>query len=43
MQDLLIGAAILVALIVLDVCAQRFGVDTRYGADMREPPNVWWF
>ena len=37
MSDLLLGAAILAALILLDLLAMRFGVDTR-----RDESSVWW-
>lgn len=36
MQDLLIFLAMLAGVLLLDLAATRFGVDTR------EPPDVWW-
>jgi hypothetical protein len=36
MHDLLILAALVVVVVVLDLAALRFGVDTR------EPPDAWW-
>jgi hypothetical protein len=36
MHELLIAAGILVALVVLDLLANRFGVDSR------QPPDAWW-
>ena len=36
MQDVLIFVAMLACLLVLDLAATRFGVDTR------EPPDAWW-
>ncbi len=36
MHDLLLGVAILVAFVALDILAMRFGVDSRH------PPDAWW-
>jgi hypothetical protein len=40
MQELLIGAALVLGLVVLDVLALRFGVDTR--PRVESPPEAWW-
>jgi hypothetical protein len=36
MHDLFIGAAMLIALAIVGLLANRFGVDTR------QPPDAWW-
>jgi hypothetical protein len=36
MHDLLIGTAFVIALAMIGVLANRFGVDTR------QPPDAWW-
>ena len=49
MHDLLIGAAILLGLLLLDVCAQYWGVDTRFDVETRfdrewrDRRPYWWF
>jgi hypothetical protein len=40
MQDLLIGAAAVLGLILLDLLALRFGADTRPSID--SPSEAWW-
>ena len=39
MHDIFILAGIVLALVLLDLAAHRFGVDTRQPA---EPPETWW-
>jgi hypothetical protein len=42
MQDVLIGAAILLALVALDLLALRYGADTRRSTDLTRGPDAWW-
>ena len=42
MQDVLIGAAILLALVALDLLALRYGADTRHSTDLSRGPDAWW-
>ena len=41
MTDLLLAAAILAALVVLDVAAQRYGADTRF--ERHDPRDTTWW
>lgn len=41
MPDLLLAAAILFVLIVLDVAAHRYGADSRFDT-RRDPRETWW-
>ena len=42
MQDAVIGAAILLALVALDLLALRFGADSRNLTDLSRGPDAWW-
>jgi hypothetical protein len=43
MPELLLAFVILLALVLLDVAAHRYGADTRFTVDRsRLPPDAWW-